>query len=995
MEDTQFLNDITTRKTKPLRKRFGFHLPAPQGTRYAPAIIAGLFLISVALLVALIVVATHSKKCSPAMETEAGDISTTPWPSSPIATDAGPTESHIWDNIRLPGDIVPSEYLIHLHPNLTTESVQGTVLIDVEVLNLTSVVIVHARDMNITASAVCTADVDVEIEETFLVESTQFFVMRLKQPLYPQNRTKLRFQWQSRLSNGLAGFYKSTYTSKDGMSHVIATTQFEATDARAAFPCFDEPAMKAHFNINIVYDPQLHKVQSNMPTWWNETQPNGLIRAHFMKSPKMSTYLVAFIISDFDFVQTMTKSNITVRVWARPDSIKQTDWALYCGALIIEYYEDFFRIPYPLPKQDLVAIPDFAAGAMENWGLITYRETDLLFDPHTSSSANRQRVTVVIAHELAHQWFGNLVTMKWWNNLWLNEGFASFVEYIGTERVANCIGGKNDCRQYRGEARVPPEWDMRDQFFVDTIEYAYSIDSLASSHPIDVVVKTPDQIAGVFDAISYDKGASILQMMYEFVGQPDFLTGLHLYLTEHEYGNAETGDLLRALDKVTHIDQSLTVATVMSTWTEQIGYPVINVNLDKTGHVTFHQQHFLLNKTSSTPSSPYNYIWSVPVSFYTDQGDAGTIWLTEEKQVTTLHGTDVKWIKVNVNQTGYYRVNYTTKMWHSLSEQLQQNHLVFSVRDRAGLIADAFALSRASQLNLTVALEIFKYLKSENHYVPWTAALDGLLYIGDMLSFSPVFGQFKAFMCHLLEPIVRDIGWGNDEKDTHIKRLLQGQLLHVGWQYDCLYQKSETMLQKASEKFTLFMQGNTSICPDLHSAVYGAGIANGGLEEWEFLWNVSQTTEVANEKRACLRALAETKQPWLLQRYLQYSVDETKVKIQDTVSVIAYVSRNPLGRRLAWDFVRSQWDTLFTKYGTSSFGFGRLVRYITAYFNTRFEVEEFQSFFAIHSAGSGAMDVSHAAEKIQNNMQWLRDNEELMNGWLTTFFASSGQRQTS
>lgn len=354
-----------------------------------------------------------------------------------LQNDNSTTTGLSYDNIRLPKNVLPIEYTIYLHPNITDGKFHytGDVEILLKITSPTDKIVVHTNSHSLTYIGVSEEESrrrPIKVVGTRKNKNNEYVIIKLKEKLSVKNRYLLRILFSARLSSGLSGFYKSSYTTKNGKVRYIATTDFEPTGARKAFPCFDEPAMKAKFTITIVREKQ-HSSLSNMPVAKKIVRQDGLIEDHFQKSVKMSSYLVAFVITDFAHLSTKTKRGIKIRVWAPPDLIEQAQYALEVTPKVIDYYEKFFKINFPLPKQDLIAIPDFESGAMENWGLITYRLTALLYDKKTSSSDRKQWVAMVIAHELAHQWFGNLVTMKWWSDLWLNEGWFK-LQYIDFKR---------------------------------------------------------------------------------------------------------------------------------------------------------------------------------------------------------------------------------------------------------------------------------------------------------------------------------------------------------------------------------------------------------------------------------------------------------------------------------------------------------------------------------------------------------------------------------
>ena len=355
------------------------------------------------------------------------------------------------------------------------------------------------------------------------------------------------------LNDRLVGFYRSEYQDNEGRTRHLATTQFEATDARRAFPCWDEPARKAVFDVTLVFDDSLQAV-SNTPIVEESSSGPGLRSVRFGETPIMSTYLLAFVVGDLVSVEAEAVNGTTIGVWTTRGKENQAGFALDTSVKLLGYFNDYFGIPYPLPKLDHIAIPDFAAGAMENWGCITYRETALLVDPENSSAGTRQRVAEVVAHEMAHMWFGDLVTMEWWDDLWLNESFAS---WMGTKSVDWLF----------------PDWEMWTQFVNMDTNRALSLDGLKNSHPIEQEVKNPAEVSQLFDAISYSKGGSVLRMLENFLGAETFQGGLYRYLKANEYGNARTQDLWAALEE----ESGQPVTEIMDSWVKQTGYPVLRV----------------------------------------------------------------------------------------------------------------------------------------------------------------------------------------------------------------------------------------------------------------------------------------------------------------------------------------------------------------------------------------------------------------------------------
>ncbi|KAJ6669755.1 hypothetical protein lerEdw1_000304 [Lerista edwardsae] len=431
-------------------------------------------------------------------------------------------------NMRLSKHVFPVHYDLLIHPNLTTFTFTGLAKIEIMITQTTSSVILHSKYLNIFKATIQGKSGSMDLDKVTVLEYPPFEQIALMTPesLQTGKNYIISIEYSANLSDSFHGFYKSTYKTPEGKVKMLASTQFEPTAARMAFPCFDEPAYKAKFTVKIRRNPK-HLALSNMPLAKSVEISKWLIEDHFETSVKMSTYLVAFIVSDFKSITKTTSHGIKVSVYTAPDKIKQADYALDTAVKLLDFYEGYFGIPYPLPKQDLAALPDFQSGAMENWGLTTYRESALLYDPEKSSASSKLWITLVIAHELAHQWFGNLVTMAWWNDLWLNEGFAKFMEFVSVNVTH-------------------PDLKVED-YFIDKYFSAMKVDALASSHPVSFPVENPAQILEMFDDVSYDKGACILNMIQDYLSPEVFKAGVVKYLLRFSYQNTQSEDLWNCL----------------------------------------------------------------------------------------------------------------------------------------------------------------------------------------------------------------------------------------------------------------------------------------------------------------------------------------------------------------------------------------------------------------------------------------------------------------
>ncbi|XP_037766647.1 aminopeptidase N isoform X2 [Chelonia mydas] len=908
--------------------------------------------------------------------------------TTPLATTAGPANP--WNNFRLPQSLVPEHYAVTLQPFLTLSAsslyiFKGNSTVRFSCQNATNLILIHSKKLNYTLQGTFLVSLQgvngsspPPITNTRLETETEYLVVQLQGQLEKGKSYELVSSFTGELADDLAGFYRSEYV-EDGETRIVATTQMQAPDARKAFPCFDEPAMKATFKVTLIHSPS-HTALSNMPvessrqqtidgTTWNVTE--------FQTTPKMSTYLLAFIVSQFQAVERM-QENVLIRIWGRPKAIAagQGDYALQLTGPILKFFERHYNTAYPLPKSDQVGLPDFNAGAMENWGLVTYRENSLLYDPLFSSISNKERVATVIAHELAHQWFGNLVTLRWWNDLWLNEGFASYVEYLGADSAE-------------------PSWHIKDLIVQNEMYRVMKVDALASSHPLSFLeneINTPAQISEVFDAIAYSKGASVLRMLSEFLTENSFKKGLQSYLQAFSYGNTVYDDLWNHLQKVVvedNIQLPTTIKGIMDRWTLQMGFPMVTVDT-KVGSIS--QRHFLLDTDSVVERpSEFNYTWIVPVAWMKQQdGTEQMYWLTETSATSpsfVVAGTP-NWLLLNINVTGYFRVNYDQENWNKLLSQLVTNYEVIPVINRAQLIDDAFNLARAKHVSITLALNTTTYLKEEREYLPWSAALDNLAYFRLMFDRSEVYGPMQKYIQQQVIPLFQYFG-NITSNWTSLPEGLMAQYSEINAiSTACSYEVPECS-QLATAFFDRWKQNpsNNTIPPNLRSSIYCSAVQMGSEADWDFLWQMFKNATVVAEADKLRSALACSKEPWILRRYLQYALDPTKIRKQDATSTINSIASNVVGQSLAWDFIQSNWKTLFTQYGGGSFSFSSLIQAVTQRFASDFELKQLEQFKADNADvgfGSGTRALEQALEKTAANIKWVAENKQTVLTWFET-----------
>ncbi|XP_039494016.1 glutamyl aminopeptidase [Drosophila santomea] len=864
---------------------------------------------------------------------------------------------------RLPTNLVPTHYNLYWHPDLETGNFTGQQTISIKVVEATNQIILHSYLLDITSVYVLNR----EVEKFELEEDRQFLIITLTEDLPVDATITLGIIFGGQMKDKLVGLYSSTYLNEAGATRTISTTKFEPTYARQAFPCFDEPAMKATFAITVVHPSGSYHAVSNM----QQTESNYLgdyTEAIFETSVSMSTYLVCIIVSDFASQTTTVKANgigedFSMQAYATSHQINKVEFALEFGQAVTEYYIQYYKVPYPLTKLDMAAIPDFASGAMEHWGLVTYRETALLYDPSYSSTANKQSIAGTLAHEIAHQWFGNLVTMKWWNDLWLNEGFARFM-------------------QYKGVNAVHPDWGMIEQFQIVALQPVLLYDAKLSSHPIVQKVESPDEITAIFDTISYEKGGSVIRMLETLVGAEKFEEAVTNYLVKHQFNNTVTDDFLTEVEAVV---TDLDIKKLMLTWTEQMGYPVLNVSKVGDGSFKVTQQRFLSNPASyeEAPSdSTYGYKWSVPISWFADDGSSNSfIYDYDVDSVGIAVSNEVQWIKLNVNQTGYYRVNYDEDLWDLLIKQLTTSPARFEIADRAHLLNDGFALADASQLSYRIPLEMTAYLAQERDFVPWYVASNKLRSLHRSLMFSEGYVSYLTYARSLIAGVYEEVGWTVDA-DDHLKNRLRVSILSAACALgvpDCL--------QQASERFNAFLQNPSSRpSPDLREIVYYYGMQQSTSQSsWEQLFQLFVAETDASEKLKLMYGLSGVRNSQYLFNFLVLaSSDESIVRSQDYFTCVQYIAANPVGEPVVWEFYREQWPQLTARFGLNNRNFGRLIAQITANFASSVKLEEVQHFFSKYpESGAGANSRLEAVETIKYNIEWLSRNEADISDWLS------------
>lgn len=826
---------------------------------------------------------------------------------------------------RLPESVIPGRYQIRLTPDLTTWTFDGEENIAVQIHEPTSEIIVNAAELQIHAASVSCAGSDNHTATVSLDADNEQARFSFAEVL-GCGSWELQIRFSGILNDKLHGFYRSSYKDAQGQDKPLASTQFESTDARRAFPCWDEPAFKAVFQVTLVVDRHLTAISNASvvrETALPDTRKKEVV---FADSMKMSTYLVAFIVGEFEGTAPVMASNAPLRVWAVPGKGRLARFAIDIGKASLDHFSSYYDIPYPGDKLDLIAIPDFASGAMENLGAITFRETALLVDEQKATRAELERVADVVAHENAHMWFGDLVTMKWWNGLWLNEAFATFMEMLAVDAWK-------------------PEWRRWDSFTVSRAA-AMQVDGLKSTRPIEFPVEKPEEAAGMFDVLTYEKGASVLRMLEQYLGAERFRDGIRLYLQRHKYANAETTDLWDALEDST----KQPVRALMDTWIFQAGHPLITVNKIPNG-IVLSQQIFRYLMDSATLERK----WHVPifVRVNTQNGPVeSTLLLTDrETRMTLPEGTES--VVVNAGGHGYYRVRYDHDLMTALKEKL---HADLSPVERFSLVNDTWATTLAGYTSLANYLELVDLLRGESDLNVWTTVVGSLHHLNRVLDDAQC-ETLRRRVRPLLAGAVERLGWAPVAGETELQSQLRGDLITA---LGTLAEDGDCQNQ-ARQRFSQYENDANSVDRNVIPALVGIVAHTGGADEYEKFYAKFKHAQTPQEETRYLFSLAAFRRAELIERTLQLTVNG-EVRTQNSPYLMRGILLNKEARARAWSFMKSHWDEMLQHYPDNAIP--RMCEGIIGLVTPELEADV-KAFFTAHPVKQGAKQMDQHMERLR------------------------------
>jgi aminopeptidase N/puromycin-sensitive aminopeptidase len=831
---------------------------------------------------------------------------------------------------RLPGGVHPEHYSLTLTPDLKAATFTGEEAIDV-VLDVPSKTIT-LNAIEIKFLSVKAGSQTAEVSEDKVKEQV---TLSFPEPL-PAGKATLRISYIGILNDKLRGFYLSKTKTRN-----YAVTQFEPTDARRAYPSFDEPALKATYDVTLVIDAADTAISNTQIVSDTPGPIPGKHTLKFATTPKMSTYLVAFLVGDFKCTSGKA-DGVPIRACSTPDKVSMTKFAVESAEYILSYYNKYFGIKYPMPKLDMVALPDFEAGAMENFGCITYRETDLLVDEKSGSIPAKKRVAVVVAHEMAHQWFGDMVTMQWWDNLWLNEGFASWME---TKPVA----------------KWKPEWNFP-QDDAQELDNTLNLDSQKTTRTIRAKAETPDEINEMFDGIAYGKAGAVLGMVENYLGEETFRQGVHNYLAAHLYANATAEDFWNAQTENSHQP----VDKIMQSFVTQPGVPLLTFSQPHAGEVPLTQSRFLI----SGAADPSQH-WTVPVCVKSSGKAVCQLITPSETALKVPSGTD--FFYANASGKGYYRTAYTPAQLEAITAKAET---VLTPPERIGLLGDRWALVRAGQGTVGDYLNLVLALKDDPNGLVMETALDKVSYIDTRIARDQDRQRLATILRREFAPVYTALGQPT-RGESYDRQQLRAELMGIlGDAKDpAVLAQAKTLADRA------YMGGkkDRGLDPILTDEAITVTAKNGDAALYEKVMAASKDPSDPGLQSDALRTLALFPEPTLVTRTLDYVVSG-QVRNQDSWIPMAILLSGRDTREQTWTYIQRHWDKVHAQFTTNS---GSRVVKAAGTFCSVNKRDEVASFFATHKVDAAERTLAKALDSISDCVQLREKQEPNLREWLT------------
>ena len=880
-------------------------------------------------------------------------------------------------NYRLPNNTEPIRYDVTISTNIHKGDLSFSGLVDIRlnVLEDTKSIVLHARDLAINGAIIRNPTTKTATDLSFNYESDREFLTL--SPIQSSVKLSKNTQWilsityNGTLRHDNGGFYVSTYLDEQNKKRFLATTQFESTDARHAFPCYDEPAKRAIFGITINHHASYTAI-SNMPVKHNISEKDDRVSTTFEDTPKMSSYLVAFIVSDFKWSEGVI-NNLPQHVYSRPGTEHDQEWALVSGMLIVERLAEYYNVSFSLPKLDQVAVPDFAAGAMENWGLATYREQYLLYNNKKSTVNTQTSIANIIAHEYCHQWFGNLVAVKWWTWLWLKEGFATMFSYKATDQAY-------------------PEWDIMQLFHSSDYQGALNVDVGNSARPMTSYVQKPSEIRQKYDSISYAKAGSVLFMWQHALTDKVFQRGVHNYLEKNKYSAAEQDDLFHAIQiaaKEEDYKLQAPVKAMMSSWTMQSGYPLLKVERFYNGSFLVTQEPYFVDEDQKVQKS-----WFVPINYAVQSNadfrstEASHYLLNTSSILINASISNEDWLILNKQSTGYYRIDYDERNWNLIIDGLISKPHKIHPRNRAQLLHDAYQFSSTGHLSHNILLNMMTYLKNEGQYAPWSTANSILGTFNHYLSGDKNYAFFKLYVAELVSNIFDKLGVNDIPGEHHFQKYTRSISINLA----CLA-GIKGCLEQTNKKLKEEINEGINIEPNLQAQIYCNGLKRAGDVEFNFVYNKLMNSNNQAERNILIYSLGCAENPSHIRKFIESSINKdtsNTLRVQERTNLLsATYSKSVEGLLACIEFLDQNW----VKYGQLTPGFGgtnplnddiqRMSNYVTS-------SEQQSKLLALVKKVKDSSYVKATLEdnvnnQMKHNFDWLKKNRDSLMNWMTEF----------
>ncbi len=853
---------------------------------------------------------------------------------------------------RLPQIAVPDHYQLSFTPDFTKDNFSGEEKIQVSILKATTEVVLNAAEITFQGANIASGG-KTQTAKVTLDPAREMATLTVEQPLQPGPAT-LEIHYSGILNHDLHGFY----LGKDDHGRKYAATQFESTDARRAFPSFDEPAYKATFEVTVSAPKEMTVISNTKST---SDTPGPAEDAHtvsFATTPRMSSYLVAMVVGQFDSVEGSAEG-VPIRVFSTAGKKQLGTYALQSAEDILRYYNQYFAIKYPYGKLDLIALPDFSAGAMENTACITFRENALLLDDQRASANQHRGVAAVIAHEMAHQWFGDLVTMQWWDDIWLNEGFATWMSDKPLETMK-------------------PDWNVRLDEALGTVE-ALNVDSLSNTRPIRQAAETPVEIEGLFDGIAYGKAAAVLRMVEAYLGPETFRAGVNEYLKEHAYANATAEDFWNTVARVSHQP----VDAIMSTFVKQPGAPIVSVKAQCANNsttVTLSQERYFYDRSKFYEGN--DQLWNIPVCLRQgapDKGAGKCELLTRQEQEFTLPGCG-PWVLANAGASGDYRSSYQPQAVQTISHDAEKG---LAPAERIMLLADIWASMRAGRTDIGDYLTLAEGMQSDRNRAVIQYLLAQVDYTGVYLVDDSDRPAYQLWVRHLLQSLIHDLGIVPKPGDNDDQKNLRAAVLHTLG----ISGADPEVLAEARKQARRALQDPASVSPELLPVFFGLAARNGDAEFFDGIMAKAKSAEIPENYYLYLATLSQFSDPKLLQRTLDYAISG-QVRSQDVKGVIGRVMQNPGGREVAWEFVRAHWPEISRAGGP--FRSGDIIGSAGNFCDAEQE-NQVREFFSSHPTQTSDRLLKQTLERIDYCVDLKSREQDALSAWLGEHSEKLGQ----